>query len=244
MRVILFVMNLLTLKRDQKGFTLLEIMIVVGIIGILVSVVGINASESGQRSRDARRQADLKILQASIELYKNKNGNYPEGCRGANNWSGQQGTSYACSGTDTQYIIGLAPEFIPVLPADKKLNGTNSGYVYVTNASRTTYKVMAMNTVEIPLPATVEAYLHPLKSCDMSARLNSDGSISDTSANSWCSTVSRDTSLNANCRYTSTRFQRSYGVWGGFAPCTGSCSVATGGGANNVEAMTELITCK
>jgi hypothetical protein len=58
------------------------------------------------------------------------------------------GTDYECPGGSAQYIVGLAPEFIPVLPTDPRLNGDDSGYVYITNPKGTVYKLLALNTVE------------------------------------------------------------------------------------------------
>lgn len=53
----------------KNGFTLIEILIVVAIIGIL-STMGLMAfQKSLQRSRDARRIAEIKSLQGAAEQY-------------------------------------------------------------------------------------------------------------------------------------------------------------------------------
>jgi len=241
------------------GLTLIEILIVVSIIGMLAIVLSINAVQSGQQSRDAKRQADLKFLQAAVELYKNKYGRYPAQAPttglNANGWSGQQGTNFAPADGSGEYIIGLAPEFLPVLPKDPKLNGVNSGYVYRTNTAGTVYKIMAMGSVEADkglLPANdndFRPYLHPFKSCDMRARLNADGGTSFLSSESWCNSTAHNIGYGNNavvlhCRVNHQRFQTSYGVWGGFAPCTGTCAITTGSGANSVEALTEVVICR
>lgn len=225
-------------EKNSGGFTLLEVMVVVGIIGMLATVIAVNSVQSGQQGRDAKRQADIRALQSAVELYKNKNGRYPVGCRGADQWSGQQGTSYACSGGNTQYIVDLAPEFISVLPLDKKLHSTltNSGYVYRTNAAGTVYKIMAMNTVE----SEQVDYTHDLKSCDIRpdnlGRLQNLG-VTGVDTSGWCTTATLAAneppgSLTSygvipNCRMSSGinasdggngRYERSYGVWGGFLP--------------------------
>lgn len=144
----------------RAGFTLIELLVVIAIIAILAGVILANLGEGSAQSRDAKRQADLRNLETALELYKLKNGRYPEGCKGPNNWSGQIDSTYRCP-SGSQYIKGdlsttpelevFAPEFIPVLPIDPKLNGTNSGYVYTVNDDGTVYKLMAFNTVESEL---------------------------------------------------------------------------------------------
>ena len=64
------------MKKD--GFTLIELLVVIAIIGILASVVLASLNSARQKSRDARRLADVKQLQIALELYFDGNtGNYP-----------------------------------------------------------------------------------------------------------------------------------------------------------------------
>lgn len=61
----------------QKGFTLIELLVVIAIIGILSSVVLASLNTARQKSRDAKRVADVKQLQIALELYFDDNRNYP-----------------------------------------------------------------------------------------------------------------------------------------------------------------------
>jgi len=65
----------------RKGFTLLELLISIGIIGVLVSI-GVMAYSTAQRSsRDSRRIADMKAIQQGFEQYYSANSDvYPSSC--------------------------------------------------------------------------------------------------------------------------------------------------------------------
>ncbi len=63
----------------KNGFTLIEILIVVGIIGLLASVVLSGLGSVRGRGRDARRAADLRFVQQSLELYYTRCQRYPGG---------------------------------------------------------------------------------------------------------------------------------------------------------------------
>jgi len=65
------------IKNTRKGFTLIEILIVVAIIAILASVVLVGLGPTQQAGRDARRISDLSEAQNGLELYYNKCGFYP-----------------------------------------------------------------------------------------------------------------------------------------------------------------------
>ncbi len=61
----------------QKGFTLVELLIVVAIIGVLSTLLTANFIGVRQRSRDAHRKSDLRQIQSGLELYRADEGSYP-----------------------------------------------------------------------------------------------------------------------------------------------------------------------
>lgn len=65
------------MRRIRRGFTLIELMIVVAIIGILAAVAIPNFLEATNEAKAARIQADLSAIGAAVEIYHIKNGTYP-----------------------------------------------------------------------------------------------------------------------------------------------------------------------
>lgn len=65
--------------RSRHGFTLIEILVVMAIIGILATVGGGSYVTSRVRGRDAERKSSLGQVQRALELYYNDYGVYPQG---------------------------------------------------------------------------------------------------------------------------------------------------------------------
>lgn len=62
-----------------KGFTLIELIVVIAIVGVLAAglIALINPITQLQKSRDAQRKSDIKQIQAALEFYRAQNGYYP-----------------------------------------------------------------------------------------------------------------------------------------------------------------------
>jgi prepilin-type N-terminal cleavage/methylation domain-containing protein len=60
----------------QLGFTLLELLVVISIIGILIMLGAAAYSTAQQRGRDAKRRGDMKSFQNVYEQYFAANGGY------------------------------------------------------------------------------------------------------------------------------------------------------------------------
>lgn len=61
-----------------KGFTLVELLVVMAILGILVALVAGNFRTAQIRGRDAKRKSDLKQLSHSLDLFYGDYGRYPD----------------------------------------------------------------------------------------------------------------------------------------------------------------------
>ncbi len=99
------------LLNRQDGFTLLELLIVIVIIGILAVLIIPNLTSGPQRARDAQRKSDLRNVKTALETYFNDSNAYPAG-----NYAGLAAI--------------LQPSYIKVVPVDPK-GGTAAAPIYV-----------------------------------------------------------------------------------------------------------------
>lgn len=67
----------MTIKNKQSGFTIVELLIVIVVIGILAALVITTFTGIQQKARDTERQTDIKALQGQVEAYYAQKGNYP-----------------------------------------------------------------------------------------------------------------------------------------------------------------------
>jgi prepilin-type N-terminal cleavage/methylation domain-containing protein len=70
--------------RTQKGFTLIELMIVVVIIGILASIAIPNFISMQDRAKEGRVKANMHTLQTGVEDFAIQNNRYPLAADGPN----------------------------------------------------------------------------------------------------------------------------------------------------------------
>jgi prepilin-type N-terminal cleavage/methylation domain-containing protein len=164
------------IARLPRGFTLVEIIVVVAIITILATVVFMGYIQSTAQARDQMRQAQLEQLKSAIEAYREAYGMYPDlGCRAAgatyydlanvnadNVWVGPGPFTVNWAVSCPLYIDGLVPDFIASLPQDTRDQESNIGFIYAVNSSRTSYKLINYLSVET---LTVTGYNHPFARC-------------------------------------------------------------------------------
>ena len=68
--------------RNEKGFTLVELMVVIVIIGLLATVVVINVAPATDRAALTKVKADISTLEQGMEMYRLNNMRYPAGGEG------------------------------------------------------------------------------------------------------------------------------------------------------------------
>lgn len=66
-----------TLQKDQRGFTIVELLIVIVVIGILAALVITTFTGIQQKARNTERNTDVKALHGQVEAYYAQKGYYP-----------------------------------------------------------------------------------------------------------------------------------------------------------------------
>lgn len=116
-------------KTNNKGFTLIELLVVIAIIGLLSTLSVVSLNNAREKSRNAKRVADVKQIQTALELYFNDQSGYPA--------VGEM--SFGSGSISSTSITYMA--IIPSNPSPR-VDGscTDSEYIYETDEA-TTYSI-------------------------------------------------------------------------------------------------------
>jgi len=68
---------MISLTRKEKGFTIVELLIVIVVIGILAALVITTFSGVQRKARNTERETDVKAIHGQVEAYYAQNGRYP-----------------------------------------------------------------------------------------------------------------------------------------------------------------------
>ncbi|MES2470887.1 MAG: prepilin-type N-terminal cleavage/methylation domain-containing protein [Patescibacteria group bacterium] len=148
-----------------KGFTLIELMVVVTIIAILSGVVMSNFGSSRAKARDTKRVSDIASLQLAAAQYFEKCDNYPTKMSSL--------STPSCTlnpGTSEQQIVNLGL-FMSRVPTDT--DNTPYKYAYMKDSSGKIVDYHISATLEVPT----------------STALNDDTDFSSNSVSGWYTQV-------------------------------------------------------
>jgi general secretion pathway protein G len=110
----------------QKGFTIVELLIVIVVIAILATISIVAYRGVQARARDSQRKSDIATIAKALELYYIDNGKYPVGsctvnCKINGAWSSTSDGSWS------NLAAYLVPKYISSLPQDPQAStATNS----------------------------------------------------------------------------------------------------------------------
>jgi len=119
--------------RSVRGFTLLELIIVIAIIGVIIAILTAALGTSREKGRDANRATQLQEILKAAELYYVDTGEYPPD--GAPNGSVAQLSSV------TDFLIDNGG-YLSTIPEDPKWGSTPSGYLYCSSNDGDSYTIL------------------------------------------------------------------------------------------------------
>ncbi len=89
---------MVSLKNKNKGFTIVELLIVIVVIGILATLVIVTFTGIQQKARNSQRQTDINAVDSHVEAFYAQYGFYPTQA------------DLATATFDSTYLKGLDPE--------------------------------------------------------------------------------------------------------------------------------------
>ena len=140
------------MNQAQKGFTLIEIIVVMGIIGILAAAATLGFSTQQASARDTRRFTDVRNISDSLEFYFEDNGKYAQAKTHLGDTSVGANTSntYAPSSVSSDWAADsnlrgiVTGGYIDALPKDP-VNSAAYYYRFVLNSDLRNYLIEAIH---------------------------------------------------------------------------------------------------
>lgn len=110
--------------KNKQGFTIVELLIVVVVIGILAAITIVAYNGITASARDAERLAEMKSIEKALELYHIDNGGYPN-CNNTLHAAGDPRNGCFMDSIESS----LVPKYMSQLPKDP-INSGNDRYRY------------------------------------------------------------------------------------------------------------------
>jgi prepilin-type N-terminal cleavage/methylation domain-containing protein len=145
------------IQKQKKGFTLLEILLVIALIGILVTIiiVVLNPKSRFASARNDTRQSDIKKIEGALIQYRLQEGSYPAGL--TTTLQEICDPDIANPSTNCGININLSvlvPIYLQSIPQDPNDKDTTGGNGYQV-AVDTTRNIVAVKAIQAESSATI-----------------------------------------------------------------------------------------
>lgn len=142
---------------DRTGFTIVELLVVIVVIGILAAITIVSYTGITQRAVASSLQSDLTNASQQIKIYQVTNGNFPNLINDCPNPAASNMCIKSSSGNTYQYSVSNAtnPQFFNL----SATNTNNSSY-YITNDTSPVSGILFNNTSTGP-SGTIQTWTVP-----------------------------------------------------------------------------------
>jgi len=142
-------MNKQIIIKRNFGFTIVEILVVIMIIGLLAATVVLLMANANNKSRDSRRVEDVSTIEKAIKLYHVEYFKYPgEGDIDGNRYNGCVGQM----GNRAIHIDQIMEEYANSIPIDPRDDGTcndDDAYYYYYDGDKRCYQAAGIRLTTI-----------------------------------------------------------------------------------------------
>jgi len=135
--------------KSRSGFTIVELLIVIVVIGILAAITIVVYDGIQQRGRDSQRRADFAALEKALRIYRLDNNGFPR-CAASGAFIAGVDAATTCSLSTIS--AQLVPKYLSTLPQDP-VNSGSSLYRYAVGFAK------ASGSCTLTYAPTQDAYL-------------------------------------------------------------------------------------
>lgn len=139
-----------TIKKSKSGFTIIELLVVVSIIGLLATIAMVALGDARNKAKDAKIKTELNGIMLALEEYNSSHGGYPNPKTNTNGMYciGASDCLLAGISINTAFpenitaftvrqIASLFPYFNTNISYKDTNSNENKGYIYITCSEQT-----------------------------------------------------------------------------------------------------------
>ncbi|MEK7568310.1 MAG: type II secretion system protein [Patescibacteria group bacterium] len=137
------------MKTNKSGFTIIELVIAIGIAVILTTVIFISVNPAKQfaRNRDDRRLIDVNVILTAVSQNMTENRGYLSCAGGATTTVPTTTAQIGRASGNFNLESCLTPIYISAVPVDPKIGTPSStGYYILRNATSSAVTIIASST--------------------------------------------------------------------------------------------------
>ena len=112
-------------QKNQRGFTLIELIVVTAIIALLAAIIFIAVNSARGKARDATRKVDVSQLNTAINFYYQDNSSLPGNSTGYCSFITNPSGGYAAT-----FRSALVPSYVTQVPTDPLYSGKVGDYLF------------------------------------------------------------------------------------------------------------------